>query len=276
MTAPFEIERLSTEDFAISIHEKIEQISSRSSKGAMDSSILSRLIQDSRLPDSYASFRVLVRLEREMALSRREAALSSVNIPSPMNLPTSPSAPGPLDAVHTGASALRRTASTPPALLARSPMTPDSLRQPFKPWGAQESPGSRLALRRAASTPTAPPARPPTTPGSSRQPLDPWGSHESPARGEKTESTEPADATRSKTQASHAMAWQLFQHLRAGQWEEAGHMLMLAGHPPLLVACAAGFRSEGTQLCGWDLSNLLLPTPPPPTLGMQPQEGWPG
>jgi len=175
----------------------------------MESSVLSRLLQDSRLPDSYASFRVLVRLEREMALN----SLDKIQVNPTMNLPTSPSAPGPLNALQTAAPAFRRTMSTP------------------------------LEIRRTASTPTAPLARSPTRHGSSRQPFNPWGSQElisiSRTPSSDSERTAPAEATSSKPQrtlVSHAMVEQLFGHLRAGHWEEADHMLTVAGHPPLPVA----------------------------------------
>jgi hypothetical protein len=143
---------------------------------------LTRLLQESRLPDSYASFRVLVRLDREKTLGRKDMAFSPVNKTGPMNLPTSPSAPGPLDALQTAAPAFQRTASTP---------NPDSV-----PW------------TRAPST-----------------------------ESERWETESAADATSSKQQrplVSHNMALQLFEHLRAGQWEEAEDMLLVAGHLPLL------------------------------------------
>ena len=154
---------------------------------AMESSTLSRLFQDSHLPESYASFRVLFRLDREKTLGRRDMASSPVNkirVPPPMNLPTSPSAPGPLDALQTAEPALQRTASTP---------NPDSV-----PW------------TRAPST-----------------------------ESERSETESAADATSSKQQrplVSHYMALQLFEHLRAGQWEEAEDLLMVAGHLPLHTA----------------------------------------
>jgi len=276
----------------------------------MESSTLTRLLQESRLPDSYASFRVLVRLDREKALGRRDMAFSHINkirSPQPMNLPTSPSAPGPLDALQTAAPALQRTASTPPVILQRSPTTRDSSREPLKRWGSQ--PASRLELRRTASTPTAPVTRSPTASGGARKTFDRRTDQESPARSfqqmsksevglrqargraasrsrtpnpdsvpwtrapsaesERSETESAADATSSKQQrllVLHAMAKQLFGHLRAGQWEEAEDMLITAGrplppaymqcpgrsslssphtltahtgHPPLLVACGS-------------------------------------
>ena len=236
----------------------------------MESSIVSRLLQDARLLDSYASSGVLA---------------SGLDI--------------------------RRTESTPTALLARSPKTPgssrspntpDSARQPFTPWGSQ--PALRLEIHRTTSTSTAPLARSPTRSGSSRQPFDPWGSQESPARSfqertkseigvrevqdraagsrsrtgssdsdsvrglgawtrtsstdsERSESehTAPAEATSSKPQrtlVSHAMAEQLFADLLAGHWEEAEDMLMMAGHPPLATGLP---RSKETA------------TPPRTTIG---------
>ena len=52
-----------------------------------------------------------------------------------------------------------------------------------------------------------------------------------------SERTAPAEATRSRIQrtlVSPVMARQLFEHLRAGHWEEAEDMLIMAGHQPLL------------------------------------------
>ena len=179
---------------------------------ATESSTLSRLLQHSRLPESYASSMVLVHLEREMALS----PVNTIHVPPPMNLK-------PWGSQLASRLEIRRTASTPTAPLARSPTTPDHSRQPSDPWGSRESPArffqegtkSEIGVREVRDRAAGFRSRTPSADSDSVRGFQALTrtSSTAPASTE-SERTAPAEATSSKPQrtlVSHAMAEQHFE-----------------------------------------------------------------